>query len=147
MHKNAFSLMEVIFAIVILGILASIALPRFNATRVDAILIKGRSDVSAIRSGIAYARTARILQGQSAYPPLLEPQTEFDRLFCFDDGNTSIIEHCIQSGAQSGDWQKENNSTYRYYISSSNFVTFDYDNTKGTFTCSVSENFCEDLSH
>lgn len=36
MKKNAFTMMEIIFVIVILGILAMVAIPRFAATRNDA---------------------------------------------------------------------------------------------------------------
>lgn len=61
--KKAFTMIELVFVIVIIGILASIAVPRFAATRDDAIISKGRSDVAAIRSAIAMQRQKNILKG------------------------------------------------------------------------------------
>jgi general secretion pathway protein G len=39
-HKNAFTMIELIFVIVILGILAAVAIPKFAATRGDAMTSK-----------------------------------------------------------------------------------------------------------
>ena len=50
--KNAFSMIELVFVIVVLGILASVAIPKFAATRTDAEISKGRADIASIRSGI-----------------------------------------------------------------------------------------------
>ncbi|MBU1990199.1 type II secretion system GspH family protein, partial [bacterium] len=50
MSKNAFTMIELVFVIVVLGILAAIAIPKFATTRTDAIIAKGRADISSIRS-------------------------------------------------------------------------------------------------
>lgn len=63
--RKAFSMIELVFVIVILGILASIALPKLNATRVDAQISKGRSDLSAIRSAIVSDRQSHLIKGDS----------------------------------------------------------------------------------
>ena len=52
MKKNAFTMIELVFVIVILGILAAVAVPRLAASRDDAHIAKGRADVASIRSGI-----------------------------------------------------------------------------------------------
>ena len=43
--RGAFSMMELVFVIIILGILAAIALPRLSLTRSDAQLIAVENDI------------------------------------------------------------------------------------------------------
>jgi len=61
--KKAFTMVELVFAIVVIGILSAIAIPKFAATRDDAIVSKGRAEVAAMRSAIAMERQKRILSG------------------------------------------------------------------------------------
>lgn len=145
MRKSAFTMIELVFVIVILGILASIAVPRFGATRTDALISKGRSDIAAIRAGISYVRSVNILKGESGYPPLLEPNTEMNNLFFFSDNNSSnIIEHVVRSGSASGEWSKDNNTTYQFHIGAES-IQFNYNYQNGTFDCS-SGSYCDELS-
>ena len=50
--KNAFTMIELIFVIVILGILAAVAIPKLAATRTDAEVSKLGSNIAAIESEI-----------------------------------------------------------------------------------------------
>lgn len=43
--KKAFTMIELVFIIVILGILASVAIPRLSSTRLDAELVKYQTDI------------------------------------------------------------------------------------------------------
>jgi len=61
--KSAFTMIELIFVVVIIGILASIAIPRFAATRDDAVIAKARNTVATIRNALAMERQKRILRG------------------------------------------------------------------------------------
>jgi len=61
--KKAFTMIELVFVIVVIGILSSIAIPKFAATRDDAIISKARAEVAAMRSAIATERQKRILRG------------------------------------------------------------------------------------
>jgi len=54
--KSAFTMIELIFVIVILGILATVAIPRLSATRGDAVVSKLASNIMTAASEIsAYA--------------------------------------------------------------------------------------------
>lgn len=61
--KNGFTLVELVFVIVVIGILSAIAIPKFAATRDDAVVSKGRATVGALRSALATERQKRILKG------------------------------------------------------------------------------------
>jgi general secretion pathway protein G len=61
--KKAFTMIELVFVIVVVGILSAIAIPKFASTRDDAIVAKGRATVAALRSAIAMERQKRILRG------------------------------------------------------------------------------------
>lgn len=46
MKRSGFSMIELVFVIVILGVLAAVAVPRFSTTRVDAQVATLRSDIA-----------------------------------------------------------------------------------------------------
>jgi general secretion pathway protein G len=56
--KKAFTMIELVFVIVILGILASVAIPKLSATRDDAEIMAGVQRVSSLISDIGSYYTA-----------------------------------------------------------------------------------------
>jgi general secretion pathway protein G len=62
-QRNAFTMLELVFVVVIIGILSAVAIPRFAMNRDDAIITKAKTTVAAVRSAIAMERQKRILQG------------------------------------------------------------------------------------
>jgi len=63
--KNAFTVIELIFVIVIIGILSAIAIPKFSKTSELAYESRAESTVAALRSAIATERQKRILRGDT----------------------------------------------------------------------------------
>lgn len=61
--KKAFTMIELVFAIVIIGILASVAIPKLAVTRDDAMIVKGRTTVAALRMAISTQRQKLVLSG------------------------------------------------------------------------------------
>ncbi|AGZ81731.1 prepilin-type N-terminal cleavage/methylation domain-containing protein [Campylobacter fetus] len=65
--KKAFTIMEIVFVIIILGILVSIAIPRFSINRKDAQIAKAQVELANIRSTIALKRSESFLvSGESS---------------------------------------------------------------------------------
>jgi len=61
--KKAFTMVELVFVIVIIGILSAIAIPKLAATRDDAVITKAKVTVASLRSALATERQKNILKG------------------------------------------------------------------------------------
>ncbi len=122
--RKAFTMIELVFVIVVIGILSAIAVPKFAATRDDAIITKARATVASVRSAIATERQKRILRGD--FNPITSVDsgsagTANSPIFDRYDNNTSanrVLEYPLttcKSGA-TGCWLKQSNGVYRYYL-------------------------------
>jgi len=69
MHK-AFTMVEILIVVVILGILAAIALPRFAGATDDARTAATQSSLAGVRSSIAAFRMNAVINGGASYPTL-----------------------------------------------------------------------------
>lgn len=61
--SSGFTLLEVIFVIVIIGILAGVAIPKLAATRDDAEIAKAKSTIASVRAALSTERQLRVLRG------------------------------------------------------------------------------------
>jgi len=59
MKRSGFTMIELVFVIVILGILASVAIPKLAATRDDANIAKATTEVSSLVSDLGSYYTAQ----------------------------------------------------------------------------------------
>ncbi len=117
-NRAAFTMIELVFVIVVIGILSAIAVPKFAATRDDAIIAKGRSTVAALRSAISTERQKSILKGS------------------FADINGSTAQALIEYGLGS-EWSRSGN-TFTFTGPNGHTCVFTLSNNKLTRgTCSV----------
>jgi general secretion pathway protein G len=135
--RKAFTMIELVFVIVVLGILAATAIPRLAATRDDANIAKGRANILAIRSGIIGERQGRMFRGDSSWATTLDNaalNTEDVTLFNATNNNLPILQNGVQSRNADGRWMKTGNTQYTYSVFGA-AVTFDYNTTNGVFDC------------
>ena len=140
-QKNAFTMLEMIFVIVVLGILAAVAVPRFSSSKADAELAKGKSDVASIRSGIITERQNRLIKGDSKF--ISGSALNTGSLF------GGVLGYGVTDSTDSGGWHKLTESattnTYNYYVGTS-AVKFTYTQSNGKFVCATSTN-CSKLTN
>lgn len=140
--KKAFTMIELIFVMVILGILTAIAIPRFAGVREDAVISKGKAEVASIRAGLALLKSQRLLEGNTTLPSKLDAATANDAGASLFNGGTygNVLASPIYAKESSKDngWTKTDDTTYKYYINGT-AITFTYSTTAGTFDCNASD--------
>ena len=119
-------MVELVFVIVVIGILASVAIPKFSATRDDATVTKASTTVASVRSALSQEVQRRQMAGNYNVINNVGGQiNQFDKpIFDFFDGNTNgerVLEYplhsCKNSSAKSC-WMSTGNSKYEYIFSS-----------------------------
>jgi general secretion pathway protein G len=122
-------MIELVFVIVVLGVLAAVAVPKFAATREDAQISKGAADVAAIRSGIVSVRQKYLLRGHTDWINTLSDSKLFD-------GNgtagTEILMYPKVAKDAGGHWRGGANDVYIYKVGDID-CQFVYDSDDGTF--------------
>ena len=69
MKRSGFSMIELVFVIVILGVLAAVAVPRFVTTRTDAQVAMARSDIASTLKAIPARVFAENIDPTASTPP------------------------------------------------------------------------------
>jgi len=150
--KHAFTMIELIFVIVILGILSAVAFPKLSGVTRDANLAQGMATVSSIRSAIISERQKNLIKGTAKYPDYLDigGTAAGQKLF---DGNTtavSILQYPIYASTSQGGWMKTSTNavtpiTYNFYIDTSVTVQFTYTKSIGIFDCNHTTANCKEI--
>ena len=105
----AFTIIEMLMAIVIIGLLAIVTLPRFGETRIGATGAAERGTVAAIRSGLQVARLTNPSTDADGYPEKLDAApsgTASDASPLFTD--------VIEGGIADSKWEKLSSDRYRF---------------------------------
>jgi len=140
--KNAFTMIELVFVIVVLGILAAVAIPRLSATRIDAQITKARADISAIRSAIISERQSRLIRGDSSWISSLSGAS--GKYFDGNDSTHILLMYGIEPKEVNGHWYGKSGNTYKLKIEDSDNI-FTYNPDDGTFKC-TSGSKCSELT-
>lgn len=146
-------MLELVFVIVVLGILAGVAIPKFMATRTDAQVAKARSTIAAVRSGIVNERQMRLFRGDNSWAPQLDNALYGQENELVFDGNATnpILMYGVTTSNDEGHWIKASDNNYTYNVHGTS-VTFTYNSTNGAFDCNAStgiaakDELCIDLT-
>ena len=151
--RKAFTMVELVFVIVVIGILAAIAIPKLAATRDDATITKAIATVGSVRIAISTERQKRILRGDfDTIFKLSSTATAGGAIFDAFDGNTSnsVLEYGLRSCATAttkGCWRETTTGTsgspvsvYTYNMPVSGSVAFTLSNNR--FDCPTTDDNC-----
>jgi len=143
--KKAFTMIELIFVIVILGVLATVAIPKFANIKEQADISSGRAEIATIRSAIVNERQTRLVRGLNAWIPRLSP-VGATTLFTGDaDSNRTLLMYGIKAGSGSGAWGLLAGDKYIFTVGDKT-TSFNYDSDDGIFNCTVNPtNYCDKL--
>ncbi|RMH14690.1 MAG: prepilin-type N-terminal cleavage/methylation domain-containing protein [Planctomycetota bacterium] len=74
-HARAFSLLEVLVVVIVIGILAAVVVPQFAGASDEARTSSLQSVLGGVRSSIASYRTRAVIAGEDPFPTLAELTT------------------------------------------------------------------------
>ncbi|KAA6225980.1 prepilin-type N-terminal cleavage/methylation domain-containing protein [Campylobacter sp. LR196d] len=147
MNSKAFSLLELVIVIIIIGILVSFAFPLLNKNKEDASILKAKIDYELLNSALALMRHEANLKNLN-YNGILDSATtnlEGEKLFYCDSNEISncnnglnccsfsLLQNPIYSSKKA--WIKLNSTQYRYFINQKSYIDFSYNANTGLLEC------------
>lgn len=146
-NKKAFTMVELIYVIVIIGILSAVAIPKFKTTVELARDSKGASVLSAVMSSLSTERQKRILKGDFDHPitSLGTGSYAFSTFSADKDGNTNdVVAPYIDSCTDAGCWERSGTS-YKYHFADTTQGTADFKLDKNKLVCDNDDTDCSEL--
>lgn len=132
--KKAFTMIELVFVIVVLGILAMVALPRLASSKEDAEITRVKAEIAALRSAIQTYRGANLLkQKGNGYP---------------EDLKITTIEK-IANGTKLSEkyWKVDDSGNQLTVTIAGKKTTFTYNKDKGSLTCQDTDALCSKIDN
>jgi general secretion pathway protein G len=134
---KSFSLIELIFAILIIAILATIAIPKLLNTTSKTSLLKVKSDLLLIQNALSKYKNESILQNSS---PILDSLDDGKQLF-----SNILPKHNFISQQKVNHWEKTSDKNYNFWFSATQSIEFFYDSDNLTFTCNKNNDLCKEV--
>jgi len=117
---RSFSLLEIIFTILLISIIAVVAIPKLFFTIDNANIIKLKAEIAIIRDKINSFNNKQLL---------LNTNTTLENL-------DTIIPTT---------WTKTSLNTFKCSINSKESIEFIYNKEESTFNCNLADNYCKEL--
>jgi len=140
MDKKGFSLVEIIFVILIIAVVITTAVSKFGVAFEKTNMTKIKADILQIRAGINSYTNKMILKSQN------------ETLDSLDDNNEKLFNIVLNSPIvassenEIGNWSKISTNQYQVYLNTENTVQFHYNNIEKTFDCDTTNTFCKELN-
>ena len=141
---KGFSLLELIIAIILIVIITSFAIPKYNAITYNSNLSILKSDLSLIQNAITQSKTKNILLSNNEKIEKLDDISSdkiSEKLF------TNVIDFSILSTdsneKKAGKWSKISDKSYKFYLSSSKSISFLFEDEK--LVCKSEEELCKEI--
>lgn len=137
--RKSFTLLEIIFAITVIAIMAMVAIPNVFSTLDRTNIIKLKSDIALIRSAIKTVKNQATFKNDNTILTKLDD----DNKFLFKNILTQPI---ISKEASAGSWSKMSDTQYKAWVDADIFVLFTYNKTNGNFDCDFTDLLCQELT-
>ena len=141
---NGFTLLELIIAIILIVLITSFAIPKYNAITYNSNLSILKSDLSLIQNAITQSKTKNILLSNNEKIEKLDDISSdkiSEKLF------TNVIDFSILSTdsnkKKAGKWSKISDKSYKFYLSSSKSISFLFEDEK--LVCKSEEELCKEI--
>ena len=141
---KGFSLLELIIAIILIVLITSFAIPKYNAITYNSNLSVLKSDLSLIQNAITQSKTKNILLSNNEKIEKLDDISSdkiSEKLF------TNVIDFSILSTdsneKKAGKWSKISDKSYEFYLSSSKSILFLFEDEK--LVCKSEEELCKEI--
>jgi general secretion pathway protein G len=140
MDKKGFSLIEIIFVLFAITIIITVAVSKFDSALKNTNTTKIKSDVLQIRAGINLYKNKMILKNETVSFNTLDDNN--DMLF------SKVLQTPIISSTQSiaKAWSKISSTKYKVFLDNKNAIEFNFDTSKYTFDCDISNPLCKELN-
>lgn len=122
--QEGFTLIELVIIILVLGILAATAIPKFVDMRSAAQTSAEKGVVGGVRGGIAITYASNALYGTAGFPATLDGATPG-----VSSSGNALFTSVISPGVDDGSWTKVDATHY----SGPAGHTFNYNSGDGTF--------------
>lgn len=107
--RKGFTLIELVMVIVILGVLAAVAIPRYFSLQSEARLSAERGVVGGVRAGILTYHADQLRQGNDAYPTTLDSAAASSTSVSDNPFFDTVL---AQGGITDGSWSKDSSGYY-----------------------------------
>lgn len=150
--KKAFSLLEIIFAIVVIVIISSYAINKYVDSIEKANYVKIKAEVALINNAINQLYSNQTLLGNSDFKleRLDDAQTDssgqnlfngYDQYILLDE----VILSTSENEKKLGYWIKISNKEYKVYFRKDLSLNFYLDNENNLFSCDKDNSLCKEL--
>jgi len=158
--RKSFTLIELIFVIVIIGLLASIAVPKFLEVEVSASKSKIKSTISAVTNAVENIHGMWLINDNFNWNSNCDFNNTTGYPHNLDNGNPKLFSCVLKQPVNSCSFlysssskytnclEEVDDNVYAYYVTPNDVVKLQYQEANGTFECldeGLGKNACEKI--